>query len=614
MAAIIEFGFNDARVRGGLSSLERRLGSFSRSVSSQLGGVFASLGAGFALRGAVEAVNTYDRMGRALATLEGSAEGAQQRMALLRETAKLPGLAFEQAVQGDVRLRSVGISAELSRRALMEMGNALALAGGTASDLDGVVLALTQIISKGKVSAEEINQIAERVPQVRAVMKDMFGTADTEVLQRMNIDAETFVSTLVEGFGRLDRATAGNTEKMEDFATAIKTATVAFSEGFVGQGVEGASRLGAVLDANNSKIRELGGSLSSALATGVEWIEKAGSGLGQMAWEIKNAASALMEGQSLEQYRAEYNEILQLNQAIADRAELERQYQAIAAQAPPPDPLARPDAAGAGAAPGTPGTPGSAKPGADVEDARRKQEELRQAQQKAAQEQMTAAERMADLRQRIADQEIASAAYGTLSGPQGESLQAEAEIKKLQLQRELNELLKAETAQRQQAADAAAEAAAATAQQVRDQTAAKAELAQEFAILQARAAGDEKRAASMERELRIRERAAQIEAQTGVSAEAARRAAESMERFRDQITAQSAGSSADGADATGRRRGHIGGVTARHYMIGGGQAGDQGTLSERHARNVGQSSAAGPEPTRDILTQLLKVTAQGFNG
>ena len=611
MAAIVEFGFSDSRVRGGLASLEKRIGGFGRGVGAQLGGVFASLGAGFALRGAVEAVNTYDRMGRALSVLEGSAAGAQRRMALLRETAKLPGLAFEQAVQGDVRLRSVGIGAELSRRALMEMGNALALAGGTAADLDGVVLALTQIVSKGKVSAEEINQIAERVPQVRAVMKDMFGTADTEVLQKMNMEAEDFIATLVEGFGRLDRAQVGNTEKMEDFASAIKAATVAFSEGFVTAGVDGASRLGAVLDANNGKIRDLGGALSGALASGVEWIEQAGSGLGQLAWEVKNVASALMEGQTLEQYRAEYNEILLLNQAMADRAELERQYQAIAAQPQPADPLARPDATGPDGAP-TPGTPGSAKPDRDVEEAKSKQDQLREAQKKAAREQMSDAKKIADIRKDIAQQDASLAAYGTISGPQGDSLRADAEMKKIEMQKELNGLLAEEAAQRQKSIAASAEAAMAAGQKLNDQKQAKMELSQEFAILQARASGNEKLAGQMERELRIRERAAEIEANTGASSADARRAAENMERYRDKIGQQTGG---DDEESSGGRRGRIGGVKNRRYMgsFVGSMAGGSGPLSQRHAKNVGDDSA-GPEPTRDILQQLLKVTAQGFNG
>jgi tape measure domain-containing protein len=301
--ATVKFGYDGTALNRGLAQQETKLKGFASSTERSFRGVQAAiggLGLGILAREGVRVVAAFDRMTRGMTTLEGSATGAKFRMDELREASKLPGLDFEQAVQGDIRLRSVGVSAELSKRALIEMGNALSLAGGTSADLDGVVLALTQIISKGKVSAEEINQIAERVPQVRAVMKDMFGTADTETLQKMNIDAETFVATLVEGFGRLDRAQAGLDEKMQDFTTSIKAATDAFAEGFVRQGVEGASKLGEALQENTDLIRDLGSATSgffsgaaSAAKTADDMIVSAIAHIGLM-----------MDGQTLAQANA----------------------------------------------------------------------------------------------------------------------------------------------------------------------------------------------------------------------------------------------------------------------------------------------------------------------
>lgn len=190
------------------------LGGIGKFVA---GGVMIGLG-----KQALDTVVNLDRLERGMTTLEGSSEAASVRLAQLRQDARLPGLDFEQAVKGDIRLRAVGISADLSRRAMIEMGNALSLAGGTASDLDDVLLALTQIASKGKVSAEEINQIAERVPQVRAVMKSVFGTADTEALQKMNIEATAFIERLVGGFGGLSRAKAGLDEDLTDITSSLK--------------------------------------------------------------------------------------------------------------------------------------------------------------------------------------------------------------------------------------------------------------------------------------------------------------------------------------------------------------------------------------------------------
>ena len=212
----------------------------------------------------VEAVKGMDRLRRSMTTLEGSAQSAEKRLAELREAAQLPGVDFEQAVKADVKLRSVGMSAELSKASITEMGNALALAGGTSADLEGVVLALTQIMSKGKISADEIGQIAERVPQVRAVMKDVFGTADTEALQKMRIDSEAFVEALIGGFSSLNRASAGLDEKLSDLSTAVKIAADALLSGLVEDGVNGMGAFTRVINENITQIRELGAALRDA--------------------------------------------------------------------------------------------------------------------------------------------------------------------------------------------------------------------------------------------------------------------------------------------------------------------------------------------------------------
>lgn len=173
---------------------------------------------------AIKSAGDMEALTNALKTTMGDATAAAAEIELLRKEALKPGLNFEQALKGSVRLQAVGLDAETARKALGNFGNALALAGGRASDLDGVTLALTQIISKGKVSAEEINQLAERVPQIRKIMKDVFGTADTEELQKMNIAAEDFVKKVTDEFGKLPQATGGIQNALENMAVAGKQA------------------------------------------------------------------------------------------------------------------------------------------------------------------------------------------------------------------------------------------------------------------------------------------------------------------------------------------------------------------------------------------------------
>lgn len=171
---------------------------------------------------AIKVAGDVGRFEDSLASVMGGTEAAKRELELLRKEAEKPGLDFQNAVKGSVRLQNVEFSAEQARKTLAAFGNALALAGGTGSDLDGVTLALTQIQSKGKVSAEEINQLAERVPQIRIAMRNAFGTADTEELQKMELSTKQFVEGVVAELEKLPTATSGINNEIVNTGVELK--------------------------------------------------------------------------------------------------------------------------------------------------------------------------------------------------------------------------------------------------------------------------------------------------------------------------------------------------------------------------------------------------------
>jgi tape measure domain-containing protein len=171
---------------GRLKSLERSTRDVANSLASLGGKLTLGITAPLAALGiaAVKTATDFDSLKRGLTAVTKEAGPVEAQLARLKEVAKLPGLGFREAVQGSINLQAAGFSAKEAERALKGFGNALATVGKGKTELDGVILALTQIQSKGKVSAEEINQLAERVPQIRQIMLQAFGTADTEVIQR----------------------------------------------------------------------------------------------------------------------------------------------------------------------------------------------------------------------------------------------------------------------------------------------------------------------------------------------------------------------------------------------------------------------------------------------
>ena len=174
-----------------------------------------------------------DSLKRGLASVATEADPVVAQLARLREVAKLPGLGFPEAIEGSTRLQAAGLSAELSEAALIGFGNALASVGAGKDDLAGVIRALSQIQGKGKVMAEEINQIAERLPQIRPLMQAAFGTSNTEALQKLGLSSEEFIGKLVAQLGNLARVTSGPQVALENIKDSIFVAAAAVGEGFL---------------------------------------------------------------------------------------------------------------------------------------------------------------------------------------------------------------------------------------------------------------------------------------------------------------------------------------------------------------------------------------------
>lgn len=180
-----------------------------------------------------EAALKLDSLSRGLASVSKDAADLQGQMNRLREVAKLPGLGFEEAVAGSLALQSAGLSANLAERSLMAFGNALATVGKGKAELEGVTLALQQIASKGKVSAEEINQLNERVPQIRKAMQDAFGTSDTEALGKMGVGSDQFIAGIVAQFEKLPKVAGGAQNSIENFGDSLKTALQPLGQGIL---------------------------------------------------------------------------------------------------------------------------------------------------------------------------------------------------------------------------------------------------------------------------------------------------------------------------------------------------------------------------------------------
>ena len=208
-----------------LGAVEKRLQRAGAKMQRTGMGLMTSLTAPLGLIGgaAIKAAGDFEAMQNGLTAIMGDADLAAAELEKLKEAAKNPGLGFEQAVKGSVRLQSVGVGAELARENMLAMGNAIALVGGGAEELDRATLAMQQIGAKGKISAEEINQLNEVIPQIRTVMNDTFGTSDGEELAKMGVDAQMFIEQVTAGLQQLPTAQGGIKNAIENTGIAMQT-------------------------------------------------------------------------------------------------------------------------------------------------------------------------------------------------------------------------------------------------------------------------------------------------------------------------------------------------------------------------------------------------------
>lgn len=220
-----------SKVLNGLQGKMEQLQPTFQRLATVGTATFVAIGGGVAY--AVKQAGDMQALKKGLEAVAGSSEEASKQFERLREVAKLPGLGLTEAIRGSINLQAAGLSANLAERSLKAFGNALATVGKGKAELDGVTLALQQISAKGKISAEEINQLNERLPQIRIAMQQAFGTADTEKLQKMGIDAQMFIEKITAEFEKLPAVTGGFNNSMENLGDNMKILAVKVGESFL---------------------------------------------------------------------------------------------------------------------------------------------------------------------------------------------------------------------------------------------------------------------------------------------------------------------------------------------------------------------------------------------
>lgn len=223
---LIRIGASIGDLQKGLDKAERsmmRFGNKMQNIGTQLSATVSLpiIGMGAA---ALKAFGDMEKLEKGMTTIMGSSEAASTELEKLKKAAEAPGLGFEQAVAGSIRLQAVGMSADQARETLVQFGNAIATTGGNAEDLDQVTRQLTQMISKNRILQEDFMVLQERMPLVSQAMQQAFGHSNIELIRKSGMSAQDFVARLTQELGTFQRVEGGFSNAFENMQMAVKSA------------------------------------------------------------------------------------------------------------------------------------------------------------------------------------------------------------------------------------------------------------------------------------------------------------------------------------------------------------------------------------------------------
>lgn len=171
-----------------------------------VGAAFTAMGRGIITAG-IEA----QKMEKALTAIAGSSTAAAAEMAYVQATADKLGLKVGDAASAYISLTAAAKGTTLEGKASKDIFEAISLAmgklGKSSADTQGALLAVEQMISKGKVSAEELRgQLGERLPGAFQAAAKAMGVTTAELdgmLSKGEVLAEDLLPLLAQHLNTL---------------------------------------------------------------------------------------------------------------------------------------------------------------------------------------------------------------------------------------------------------------------------------------------------------------------------------------------------------------------------------------------------------------------------
>jgi tape measure domain-containing protein len=174
---------------GNLNAQQQKMLGWAGAAATGAGLIAAALGKTVQDAGKMEQVEI------AFTSLEGSAEGAAARIAELQRFDAVSPFNFEEIAKGAQMLRGFGAEGAQIVPIMTALGNAVS-ASGNIQAFPRALLAVGQVISRGKLQGDELNQLAEAGVPLNEVLKELGATAGD--VGKKGITSTQFIDALMK--------------------------------------------------------------------------------------------------------------------------------------------------------------------------------------------------------------------------------------------------------------------------------------------------------------------------------------------------------------------------------------------------------------------------------
>lgn len=239
--------------------------------------------------GMVRTADEIERLGVSLKSVEGSAAGGEKALAWLREFNEKTPFQLNEITTAFIKAKNFGL--DPYNGVLQATANYTAKTAGTYQDLEGIITALGQAYVKGKLQAEEMNQLNERSVAAAKLLAKAMGKTTDEIIAMATAGklGRNEIELLIKAMG-------------EDAAGASEEMALTFS-GIWSNFLEQLNQVElAVADAGifafiKSELAEVTAQIKAAAADGslADWAQGVSDGMKSGAIAIRGITETLIE-------------------------------------------------------------------------------------------------------------------------------------------------------------------------------------------------------------------------------------------------------------------------------------------------------------------------------